>query len=101
MTTVFKKCPMLKRWHLTVKVLPLLLVIIGLKLLFHNLGWEFLTLSPLFTSLIAATTFLIGFLISGVISDYKESEKLPGELASSLEVIYDEAYILHKNKKSK
>ena len=40
-------------------------------------------------------------LITGVISDYKESEKIPGDMASSLETIYDEAYIINKNKKTK
>ena len=69
-----------------------------LKLLFHKFGFEFISLNALFTSLIAATIFLIGFLITGVISDYKESEKIPGDMAASLETIYDEAYILDKNK---
>jgi hypothetical protein len=75
-----------------------MIVIFLLKLLFHKFGFEFISLNALFTSLIAATIFLIGFLITGVISDYKESEKIPGNMAASLETIYDEAYILDKNK---
>jgi hypothetical protein len=90
-----------KKWHLAIKIIPLLAVIFVLKLVFHRYDLEIISLNALFTSLIAATTFLIGFLISGVISDYKESEKLPGDLASSLEAIYDEAYIIDKNKSSK
>lgn len=65
------------------------------------MDWEIISLNALFTSLIGASTFLIGFLISGVISDYKEGEKIPADLSSSLEAIYDEAYILNKNKKTK
>jgi hypothetical protein len=90
-----------KKWRLVVKIMPVLLGILILKLLFHRFGLEAVSLNALFTSLIAATTFLIGFLISGVISDYKESEKLPGELAASMAALYDEAYILNKNKPSK
>ena len=93
--------PKRKKWHIALKLVPILIGIFVLKLTFHYLGWEILSLNALFTSLIAATTFLIGFLITGVISDYKESEKLPGEMAASLETIYDEAYILNKNKKTK
>lgn len=89
------------KWHILFKIAPFLISIFILKLIIHKLGFEIISLNALFTSLIAATTFLIGFLITGVISDYKEAEKIPGELASSLEVIYDEAYILDKNKKSK
>ncbi len=98
---VDKIIPKKKKWHLAVKIAPILLVIFVLKIIFHKIGFEIISLNALFTSLIAATTFLIGFLISGVISDYKESEKIPGELTASLEAIYDETYILNKNKKNK
>lgn len=90
-----------KKWHLTIKIIPILIVIFILKFLFHKFGFEYISLSALFTSLIAATTFLMGFLITGVISDYKESEKIPGDMASSLESLYDEIYILNKNKNNK
>lgn len=93
--------PKRKKWHIFLKIIPILFGIFLLKIVFHKFGFEIISLNALFTSLIAATTFLIGFLITGVISDYKESEKIPGELAASLEVIYDETYILNKNKKSK
>ena len=93
--------PQVKKWYLVIKIIPILIIIFVLKLIFYRYGFEIITLNALFTSLIAATTFLIGFLISGVISDYKESEKLPGDMAASLETIYDEAYILNKNKGNK
>jgi predicted membrane chloride channel (bestrophin family) len=51
-------------------------------------------LNALFTSLVGATIFLIGFLISGVLSDYKESEKIPGEITSSLKNILDDSLTL-------
>jgi hypothetical protein len=47
-------------------------------------------LNALFTSLVAGAIFLIGFLLAGVLSDYKESEKLPGELVASLKTLSDE-----------
>ena len=53
----------------------------------HALGWEFISINPLFSALVASTVFLLGFLLNGVLSDYKESEKLPGEIASSLMLI--------------
>jgi hypothetical protein len=89
------------KWRLAIRVLPIVTVLILLKLLSHQLGWEFLTLNSLFGAIISANVFLVGFLISGVLVDYKEAEKLPGELACSLEVLTDECYITYKNKKSK
>lgn len=89
------------KWHLFIKVIPILIVIGVLKLLFNKYGLEILTLNALFTSLIAGTIFLIGFVMNGVLSDYKESEKIPSEMAASLETLYDEIYILNKNKNTK
>jgi hypothetical protein len=44
----------------------------------------------LFSGIIAANVFLMGFLLSGVLSDYKESERLPGELSACLENLAQE-----------
>lgn len=90
-----------KKWKLTLKVVPYVLAAVAAKLIVHHCQFEFLSLSPLFTALISANVFLVGFLITGVLSDYKESEKLPGELASSIETVTDEFLIISKNKKAK
>jgi hypothetical protein len=84
------------RWNLTLRVLPLVLMVVVLKFLVHFFGLEFLALSPLFTAIISANIFLLGFLISGVLVDYKESERLPGELAVLLEAFVDESAMIHK-----
>ena len=89
------------KWHLALRVLPFILLIIILKFLAHYFHLEIINLSSLFIALISANIFLIGFLISGVLSDYKESEKIPGDLASSLEAIIDETEIILENKKAK
>ena len=93
-----KLFPGLQKWYLAIEIAPILLGVFILKLVFHTFNLEFISLNALFTSLIGATTFLIGFLITGVISDYKESEKIPGDMAAGMETLYDEAYILNKNK---
>ncbi len=89
------------KWKLSIKVIPLVLLILIVKLISHALELEFLTLNSLFSAIISANVFLIGFLISGVLVDYKEAEKLPGELAVCLEALTDEMTILAKGKKNK
>lgn len=88
------------RWNLVFKTIPFVIAIVVLKFGSHSFGFEFLSLNTLFGAIISANIFLIGFLISGVLADYKESEKIPGEMSSSLEVLADEGYIIYKNKKS-
>lgn len=89
------------KWGIALRVAPFAFGVIAVKLVFHQFRFEPLSLSPLFNSLIAATVFLLGFLLTGTLTDYKESEKLPGELAGGLETIYDEFAITHKNKNTK
>jgi len=91
----------LQKWSLVFKILPILVFIIALKIIAHYAGFEVITLNALYTSLVAGTIFLMGFLISGVLTDYKESEKIPSELSASIESLYDEAYTAHRGKNSK
>jgi predicted membrane chloride channel (bestrophin family) len=100
MPKFISKLPIHSRWRLALKTMPLVIGIVLVKFIAHYLGYEFLTLNSLFTAIISANIFLIGFLISGVLVDYKESEKLPGDLSASLETMADEGLIIYKNKKS-
>ena len=87
------------RWGLALRVAPFVAAIAAAKLVLNALGWEALSLNPLYASLVAATVFLFGFLLAGTLADYKESERLPGELAVSLEAIADECLILYESKR--
>lgn len=89
-----------QKWSIAFRITPILLFVAALKFLTHHFELEVLELNALFTSLIAGTIFLIGFLISGVLSDYKESEKLPSELSASIKSLYDDAYTIYKGKNS-
>ena len=73
-------------------------IVIALKLIAHWFGWEIISLNPLFSGTVAANVFLMVFLLTGVLGDYKESERLPGELATSIESIAEEALTIYKSK---
>ena len=53
-----------KRFHLFIRVLPVVGVLMLLKAAAHALGWEFMPLDGLIPSLIAGSIFLIGFLLT-------------------------------------
>lgn len=92
--------PVHSRWKLAIKTAPFVMIIILIKLLVHYLGFEVLTLNSLFTAIVSANIFLIGFLITGVLTDYKESEKIPGDMASSIATMLDEGLIINEQKNS-
>jgi len=50
-TTIWQK------WSVTVKVMPVIILVAILKFLSHQFGWEIMELNALFTSLVAGTIF--------------------------------------------
>ncbi|WP_448528252.1 hypothetical protein [Raineya sp.] len=79
---------MMLKWKLMFSSMPIALGVVALKfLLIETLnfdGWVELSDMAL---VISAGVFLIGFMLSGTLADYKESERIPGEIASALESI--------------
>jgi hypothetical protein len=67
--------------------------IVVVKLVFDALSWEFIALSPLYTSILGGSIFVIGILVAGVLADYKESERMPAELTSALETLHEDARV--------
>lgn len=89
------------KWMLTARVIPVVCGLLGAKLLIDLANLDFITLTTLFGSIIAANVFLLGFLLAGTLADYKESERLPGEIAASIESLTDECLITLTNKGAK
>ena len=88
------------QWSLAFRVLPFVAAFVLGKLALHQVGWEWVSVGPVLTSMIAATVFLLGFLISGTLSDYKESERLPGEMMAIMQTIADECQIIYRSKQA-
>lgn len=77
------------RWKLILTTLPLVILIV-LVAVGRDLAripglLDFGDVAPIIT----AVALIIGFMLSGVIADFKESERLPGEMASALETLQD------------
>jgi hypothetical protein len=66
----------------------IVLLLSVLKAGVHWFGLEFLTLNTLLTSGIAGAIFVLGFLLSSVLSDYKEAERIPTEIRVALDAIH-------------
>lgn len=78
----------MNKWRLMARTLPfVVLVLLAKLLLIKGLGFEGLIEFGDLTTIITGGTFLLTFMLGGTITDYKESEKLPAELACTLEAI--------------
>src|SRR5437868_3719301 len=95
------KMKWIAKWRLMLTTLPYVAAIVFLRILsekvfcFHG-ALEFSDVVVVMTG----GVFLLGFMLTGTLSDYKESEKLPAELASTLEAL-EEMFalsVVHKPK---
>jgi hypothetical protein len=80
--------------RLLLQAVPVAVAMILAKWLYDPSPLKHLDFSPLLTGVIAAEVFIVGFILSGTAADFKEAERLPGEVAGSLESIADECLIM-------
>jgi hypothetical protein len=78
------------KWKLMLTTLPVVACVVLARLVMENVfgltGWvDFSDVSAVLT----AGAFLVGFMLAGTMTDFKESEKLPSELATTLETLED------------
>jgi hypothetical protein len=86
------------KWGLLFKVL---IIAIGMMLL--KGGLDLLSLHVVIargewpravSALVGGVVFTIAIIFSGVLADYKESEKIPGELAGSIKALYSDCKVI-------
>lgn len=76
------------KWKLMLTTLPVVGLLVALReLLRVTLGFEGLIDFSEVAVVLSGGVFLLGFMLAGTMSDYKEAEKMPGELVTGLETI--------------
>lgn len=78
------------KWKLLLTTLPVVVLVVLIKSFMEHVlelpGWvDFSDVAPVLT----AGAFLVGFMLAGTMADYKESEKLPSVLATTLDTLND------------
>ncbi|MEH2528163.1 MULTISPECIES: hypothetical protein [unclassified Bradyrhizobium] len=76
-----------KKFRLFFTVGVIVLLLGGVKAIVHYVELEFLDLNGLVTSGIGGAIFIIGFLLSSILKDYKEAEQIPTALRTAIEAI--------------
>lgn len=81
-------------WNLIAKSAAIVTVLLLLKLVVDYFGLDVISVNPVVTAIVAGVIFTIAIIFTGTLSDYKESEKIPGELAASLKSLYKDSLII-------
>jgi hypothetical protein len=83
------------KWKLLLSTLPIVALVVAVALIrdyvLHLKGIiEFSDVTPL----LSGVALIVGLMLAGVLTDFKESEKIPGELATTLETIGDTVQVV-------
>lgn len=76
-----------KKFRLFFSVATIVLLLSAIKVVVHYFGFEVLELNRLLTSGIGGAIFIIGFLLSSILADYKEAERIPADIRTAIEAI--------------
>jgi hypothetical protein len=72
-------------------------VVLLLKTITIHFDLRPIDLGSLHSAIVSGATFVIGFLLSATIADYKESERIPAEYATHIEDMYVDAKAIHES----
>ena len=80
---------MLKRkWQLLLKSFGIVVVLIIARIIIDFYNLDVIAVNPIISALVTGVIFTIAVIFTGTLTDYKESEKIPSELAASIKSLY-------------
>jgi hypothetical protein len=78
------------KWGLIFKAFGITLALLVVRLIFDYLNFDLLSVTNLITAFIGGAIFTIAIIFAGTLTDYKESEKIPSEIAASIRTFYSD-----------
>jgi len=85
----------MNKWGLIGKAAVITAILLVVRLAFDYLSLNVLTLTNLVTAFITGAIFTVGIILAGVLTDYKESEKIPGEIAVAIRGMNSDLRLVH------
>ena len=78
------------KWGLIFKAFGITITLLIVRLVFDYLKFDILSVTNLITAFIGGAIFTIAIIFAGTLTDYKESEKIPGEIVTSIRTMYSD-----------
>jgi hypothetical protein len=85
---------MWKKWGIVLKALGICAILLVLRLVVDALNLDVITVNTVISAFVGGAIFTIAIIFSGTLIDYKESEKIPGELASAIRNLYHDSRVV-------
>jgi hypothetical protein len=83
-----------KKWGIMFKALIIMLILLVPRTLIDIYGYDTVPINPVVGAFITGAIFTIAIIFTGTFTDFKESEKIGGDLAASLKALYNDSRVL-------
>ncbi|MDD1689126.1 MAG: hypothetical protein LUQ66_00500 [Methanoregula sp.] len=83
-----------KKWGIMFKAIIMMLVLLVIRTVVDLIGFDLIPITPVVGAFITGAIFTIAIIFTGTFTDFKESEKVGGELASALKALYNDSRVL-------
>jgi len=82
------------KWGLILHSLAITAVLLVVRLVIDYLNLDVLSVTNLITAFVGGALFTIAIILTGTLTDYKESERIPGEMATSITALYADSDLI-------
>ena len=86
-----------KKWGIMAKAVILMLMLLAIRTLIDLNGYDTVPITPVVGAFITGAIFTIAIIFTGTFTDFKESEKVGGDIAASLKALYNDSRVLPLN----
>lgn len=83
-------------YRLALEAAIVVAVVVGLRAVLFAVGVQGISATSLASSIIAAAVFVMALVLAGVLGDYRDAERAPGDLAAGLYAILRESESMHR-----
>ncbi len=82
------------KWGLILQSLAITAVLLVVRLMIDYFNLDILSVTTLITAFVGGAMFTIAIILTGTLTDYKESERIPGEMATSVSALYADSDLI-------
>jgi len=83
-----------KKWGIMFKAIFIMIVLLIVRTVVDLAGLDVIPITPVVGAFITGAIFTIAIIFTGTFTDFKESEKVGSELATSLKALYNDSRVL-------
>ena len=83
-----------KKWGIVAKAAVIVTVLLAVRIIVDIFNLDLISVTTIIGSFVGGAIFTIAIILAGILPDFKEAEKIPGELANALKNIYHDSRLI-------